>query len=565
MLIAEIMAQAASATFHVVKKEPPKSFGWSASQVSNFQNCRRKWWFDSVEKKPRIERKSTFVGSLMHLYREEYLRSGQQPNSRKLDNAKVQETAEEMVEKNLVKQGQDPMKESAKLHRQAINLCNLGLNFLPMAQMVHPDNIEIALTVPNAAGILRGYIDVFMPDQGAVGYRPVETAWPDANGIPLVIDHKSTKNLQLVKTVDKLLREDPQPALYGAEALYRTNAPRVDFMWHYAPKEGEKKAYPQRFSMSAGQIHQRFGEVQEIAKEMLTTFNARANLTSRDVEPNPSKCDMYGGCPHRDYCYLTEKQKIGAMMSATDSDFMAMLDQQIQQHGVAQPTNNPALAQLSQEVSQMQNGNNSYPPNYPEGFANPQAAPVNGAQQTQQQMFGNPPNMAQPAAAAPQVPGFVNGQAAPVQAAPMQAAPMQAAPVQAAPAQAAPAQAAPAAAAPAAAQPTLAEMGGQLQATNIEAPPGPSVGVTPPDAAEADLNATVDEKSKEKAEKKLAKAAAKDKEFIRNAALQIYLNRLSFAQMSQQTHGNGELPHQSAEAAVNRATFLYQELKKKSL
>ncbi len=507
-----------------VPSGPGVPFRWSASQVSNFEECPRKWFFDKIEKRPRVEKLATYFGSIFHEFREEYFHTGKQPDEKAIPQEKVQKVAADIQRLQLDKG--NALKTAHETLKDAAKLAKLGLVHLPMPQMfVNKGDIERKLTPKTSVGQVVGYIDFFLPDQGAVGYWPREVQWHPTNGVPLVGDHKSTAGKKYIKTIEDLAYKDPQPALYGKAALDWTGSNVVDFLWHYNVKKGKKEAVPVRFRLPKDHIEDRFGKTEETARKMLSIFDS-GGTKAQDVEPNPSACDNYGGCPHREYCPLSNQQKLGALMNGPNTAFEQAMNEEIAMNGNNQnPALNAAQQSFAQPVQQQQQQmQQQMPPQQQQGNFMPPAAPAMPPQQMQQM----PPQQ--------QMQPPMQQQQPPMQQPPMQQQqpPMQQPPMQ----QAAPS-APPPASAPAV-QTTLADMG---------------AAVNPPDAAAADLNATLEDTKKKKAKK----ASAKEKEFRNTAALQIYAALVTL-------HGPGAdntVPRaQMVSAAVNHADALIEELGK---
>ena len=473
------------------------TFGWSASQISSFESCPRAWYFDKIEKRPRVEKLATYFGSRFHEFREEYFYTSKMPDENNLCADKTRKVADELVQLKLAKTG-DPVAEATNLLKDAAKLSKMGLVHLPMPNMIQNENVERSIDVTTSVGMVRGYVDFFLPDQGAVGYWPREVQWQPTNGVPLVGDHKTTSSKDYIKTLDELMNTDPQPALYGKAALEWTGAPVVDFLWHYNVKKGRKEAVPVRFRMSADQVLDRFAQVENTAKKMLDVFENAPSINPSDVTPNPKACDNYGGCPHRDYCPLTNEEKIGAIMNMNgnggnnnfEAEMMAMAAQN-------NSNSNPALQAAQQSMQ----------PNFGQPPQNPQA------------IFGQPPQQQWQQAAPAMNPQM------------MQSMPQGQMPQQAQQPQ------------------TLASMGQQMQTQTQTQVPQPAA-VNPPDAAAPDLDATVESlKEKEKAEKpKKAKKKTKAEQELRaEAALRILLATYV---------ANGDFEQQAQDAVAKADIFL---------
>ena len=53
----------------------------SASQITTFRDCPRKWYFDKIVKVPRVSTAATELGSAVHEELEHYLKEGRNPSN----------------------------------------------------------------------------------------------------------------------------------------------------------------------------------------------------------------------------------------------------------------------------------------------------------------------------------------------------------------------------------------------------------------------------------------------------------------------------------------------------
>lgn len=430
---------------HVVKdvkghKGPEKGFQFSASQVDTYRDCPRKWAFDKIDRVPRVTHESAKLGSDVHDLREKWLRDGILPD------------------------GDD-----------YASLCaRAGIEHLPMPGVATVEG-QVIKKAPHVSkdAFWIGYIDFFIGDQGVAGYYPPERSdWPSVDGVPLVGDHKTTANKSYIKTIDYLLDEDPQGAMYAMYAMDRMGASHVDLFWHFIVKTKKPRPVPVRVRATRPRIEASYEKVLIDAGTMKNIFET-PGIKAMDVEPDPTACDMYGGCPHRNSgrCQLTMTQKIGALKMGT-GDLEAKL--------LAQMGGEPAPTTETLPAS---------------GVAQPTAAPSNGegglaALQSAMQtgVVVEMPTQA-PTRVAPAQPGalaaMLTGDEPPSNPAPTQ---------------------------------TVAEAAKSLsEAEKIAQAAIPPPPVTPPDAPEADLNAELpaeDKKTKKASSSKRQTAADKRREAI---------------------------------------------------
>jgi hypothetical protein len=272
-----------------VPRQPFSGFQFSPSAVDTFDDCERKWAFSKIDRVPRVQHESAAFGTRVHALREKWLTEGIMPDD-------------------------DTFEGKVAL---------AGLEHLPMPKLGH---VELPIKRDVGFGFYLGYIDYFLEDQGAVGYRPTEVEWLfDQDGVPLVLDHKTTADKQYVKDPDTLIHKDPQGALYGMDAFLRVDSSvdEVDLFWHYLVKKKRPVAIPVRARAKKSDIEANFEKQMETAKRMLSIFDT-PGIVANDVEPTgyaKGTCDKYGGCPHRERCVISNQYKLGALtMSTSGSD-----------------------------------------------------------------------------------------------------------------------------------------------------------------------------------------------------------------------------------------------------
>jgi hypothetical protein len=275
-----------------VPRRPFEGFQFSPSQIDTFDDCERKWAFAKIDRVPRTPNEAAAFGSRVHAIREKWLGEGIMPAG---DSYEV--------------------------------LCALaGIEQLPMPKL---GEVEAPIKRDVGFGFYLGYIDYFLKDQGAAGYFPPEIDWTHLqDGIPLVLDHKTTSNVAYVKEADVLIHEDAQGALYGMDAFLRVDSSidEVDLFWHYIVKNKKPKPVPVRARAKKSDIEANFQSHMETAKRMLSIFDT-PGIVANDVEPDgyaKGSCDKYGGCPHRERCVISNQYKLGALtMSTSGGDKLA--------------------------------------------------------------------------------------------------------------------------------------------------------------------------------------------------------------------------------------------------
>lgn len=240
----------------------------SASQISTYLDCKRKWAWKSIAKIKPPSTASTELGiEVDDTQLQPYLRDG-----RTFDYT-----------------------------RDSGYIAASALAFLPAPQA---QGIELQkhFTLKSPSGLFgyQGYIDLWSPDSGVMPGLE--------GGAPLVSDFKTTVNLKWQKSKETLAK-DIQAMLYATYAVASTRSPVVDLAWVYMQTKGTRKASRTHLRVLQSHVAQEFKAIDATAREM---FDVRKRLEARDrdvapleLEPNPLACDSYGGCPYRHKCNLS--------------------------------------------------------------------------------------------------------------------------------------------------------------------------------------------------------------------------------------------------------------------
>ena len=178
----------------------------------------------------------------------------------------------------------------------------------------------------------QGYIDLYAK-KGVVGFLPPCSIHDDchvdprlaeacANDNPLVLDFKTTSDLKWAKSQEDL-RTDIQAQLYAFETFYETRAPAVDLVWVYFQTRGAKRAKRTHLRVLPDEAAEQFQRINETAKEMYGIRGANPN--PMDLPPTVEACEAYGGCFYRDRCNLGPAQVLAAI-AAKEERTMNMAD-----------------------------------------------------------------------------------------------------------------------------------------------------------------------------------------------------------------------------------------------
>lgn len=317
-------------------------YWFSASQVGTFDLCARKWAFSKIDGLRSPPGPSAALGLDVHGQIERWLKDGIPLNM-------------------TVPSGPIAM---------------AGLHLLPMPKTAGL-RVEEEFTIEICGHKFRGYKDyeIFHP-------RP----------IPLVGDHKSTKDFRWAKTdavhppiegEDNRLRADIQANLYAAHAMWVTGSEWCDLEWMYYRTTGAPAVHPVRLRLHRNEVAPVLERVVKSCNTMTALLDMAADkgLRALDIPPNARACDAFGGCEFQGLCNLSPAQRMTSIMAQQvhSQDLLTQLQSMQQNNGQS-----------------MQNGINP-PPNTPQAYAPP---PLPGGQM---QLPMAPPQQMAPPGPPPQM------------------------------------------------------------------------------------------------------------------------------------------------------------------
>jgi len=222
----------------------------SASQISTFRECPRKWYFDKIVRLPRTSTSATELGSRVHAVLEAYLRG----------EVESIDTSDEV--------GQ---------------IAASGLGYLPPVSSVLEieRSLEGDMALDDAPVPVQGYVDV-------IDARSNE-----------ILDHKTTSSQRYIKT-QKELRDNVQMIMYATAYLRRFPQESHVTLTHIY--YGTKKRWSKKVSVKVSREHveAQWTAIKETIMQMIEV--SRADHAG-DAPPCYDACDNYGGCPYRGQCF----------------------------------------------------------------------------------------------------------------------------------------------------------------------------------------------------------------------------------------------------------------------
>jgi hypothetical protein len=266
----------------------------SASQITDFEACERKWALRTIAKIRTPQTPSQVLGDEVDGGQLQlYLRDGRPFDFTKRASAEIAASA---------------------------------LPFLPQPKSPGLE-VQKRFVLPSASSkagkpapfAYLGFIDLWLPERGLEIERA--TIWParfvspltttlDANGrlIPIVDDFKTSKNVKRYAKGPDVLAHDVQAMIYATWAMWSTGARAVDLVWTYMQTEGHHKCTPTYLRVDADHVVREFLKIDATAQRLMKRRAELAGVADKEaaalsLPPNPNACGDFGGCPHRHRCF----------------------------------------------------------------------------------------------------------------------------------------------------------------------------------------------------------------------------------------------------------------------
>lgn len=253
----------------------------SPSQIGTFQLCQRKWAWDKIDGIPQPESPGTEMGKSVHKHQETWFTFRKPPMGTERSH---------VVARKLLEKWPHPSELRGLLARNM------------------PD-VEPHISATRPGYILHGYMDL--------GY------WhPTQHGVYVVGDHKSTSSLNWAKTKEDLL-EDPQGLGYPScifEALDEDQSfpgehddVRIMTRWVYVTTAQKPQTRVVENLVTRQEVEERMQEFVDPTGRLIVL--ARSHDRALDLEPNLEACDRFGGCPYRENCKISGKERLRSLMA----------------------------------------------------------------------------------------------------------------------------------------------------------------------------------------------------------------------------------------------------------
>jgi len=224
----------------------------SASQITTYSDCPRKWYLNKIVGLQSPSTASTELGSAVHEVLENYLRDG------------TEFPATEVGE-----------------------IAKTGLEYLPTVRPLQIERSLVDMPLKDAPCEVRGFVDVIVPSEHHI------------------IDHKTSSNKRYTKT-KRELKQNVQLILYARAYLDHADDCNEVTLTHIY--YGTKSRWSKRVTvkLKRSEILEQWTSIKQIITEMMTASNADH---AGDVTPNYKSCDKYGGCPFAGQCFNASDYK----------------------------------------------------------------------------------------------------------------------------------------------------------------------------------------------------------------------------------------------------------------
>lgn len=254
---------------------------FSPSQIATFNECNRKWFFQSVLRVPRNQHPSAAKGEKVHKILEGYLETGILTAPETFEGPELSAIA-----------------ESGLVHLP--KPAHFKISTEPNWSFERQTKGELALTVPTI--LYNGRKDF---------------TYDAADGIWTVGDHKTTSNLKYALTQEQL-STDPQGILYAADALQSTGRERVRLNWIYYLTKRPYKSKLVEVILDEAHVESELVKLDEIVGRKMLPLVPQKDLSASEVEPNLGSCDKYGGCPYREICDVSPVARLRHVFTRFD-------------------------------------------------------------------------------------------------------------------------------------------------------------------------------------------------------------------------------------------------------
>lgn len=246
----------------------------SASQIRNWQQCPRKWYFEKVADFPVTTSPQQLIGQDIHDKLEKHLKYG------------------------------EALEDAAS--REAVALLPIYRRLFFLTE--YPTNYNLDFHVADVP--VRGRLDVLDLQNLRAG-------------VVDIYDFKTTSSFEYMKTEEELAR-DVQMVLYGAWAQHRLRVPYVRLSHVYVHKKKPQAKLVSTELLDTAHVQSVFSGITTVVEKMKVSYGASNHY---DVPKNTSACFAYGKqCEFFDICDSPTKTKdLKQQLEDKNMDFIEKL------------------------------------------------------------------------------------------------------------------------------------------------------------------------------------------------------------------------------------------------
>jgi len=251
--------------------DPEKEPWISATQISNYELCNRKWAWRWLERQYAPPKKFAELGINTHGRLEKWLKYGVVPTG----------SSKEVL------------------------LAQAMIPYLPPPQACERTNVERDELIVVVDVLFNVKIDLFVP---------MQLSW-DGVVRPRTYDHKTSKDPDRWAPRAEEIQNDAQAALYAAWTIILTGKTEIDLQWNYVKSEGAIKVKPVYATVTDAMITPRMQKNIETGRAIKR--HIQSTKRALDVVQDLTACDQYGGCPYQgeEHCAIKAKERIQTIMS----------------------------------------------------------------------------------------------------------------------------------------------------------------------------------------------------------------------------------------------------------
>lgn len=288
----------------------------SASQLSTWSRCRRKWYFEKVLKLFAPVHPSAELGTRCHSALEHYLKTGERTGD--ADVQRILALVWDSVWFRRLVQCPDIVVEKPVL---GLVIGGVGIS----------DRSRIDLQYRAECVSLRGseWTEEDIPAPSRAGRCMV------------IVDHKSTSNFTYAKSKEEAYG-DPQTVVYGADAFRDPEIEEVLFVYHYFRTRGV--ACLPRYVI----VRHTRSTLEPLLTQFATFLDEMRQMRDLPLEAIPRNTDAcwdFGGCPFKQPCFDEEETQLTLeqITMSTGIDFNSLLSAHAAEQGTTPKNTNPVF------------------------------------------------------------------------------------------------------------------------------------------------------------------------------------------------------------------------------